>query len=92
MKKHNFSHTVVEHHDDGSHTVHHIHKKHGHSHDVPKREGDVKGAAGDHDSMMDHIMDHTSQPNTGEGNDENNQPMGGGAAAAPPAAAAPQGA
>jgi hypothetical protein len=85
MKKHEFSHTVVEHHDDGSHTVHHIHKKHGHVHTAPKREGDVKGSAGDHDQMMDHMMDHTSMPNPGEGNDESNQPMGAaGAAAATP--------
>ena len=66
MRKHNFSHTVIEHHEDGSHTIHHIHKKHGHVHDVPKRDGDVKGAAADHDSMLDHVMDHTSQPNPGE--------------------------
>lgn len=86
MKKHHdFSHTVVEHHDDGSHTVHHIHKKHGHVHTVPKRDGDVKGSAGDHDALMDHMMDHTSAMNPGEGKDEANQAL----AAAPPAAAAP---
>lgn len=92
MKKHHFSHTVVEHHEDGSHTVHHVHKKHGFN-GPEKREGDVKGAAGDHDSMMDHLMDHTSAPNAGEGNDAANQPMPGagvpppGAAGAPPAVA-----
>lgn len=90
MKKHEFSHSVVEHHDDGTKTIHHIHKKHGHKHDVPTRDGDVKGAVGGHDAMMDHMMDHTSAPNPGEGSDESNQPMGGGAA--PAAGAAPAGA
>lgn len=85
-RKHPFSHTVVEHHKDGTHTVHHIHEKHGHTHAMPEREGDVKGGAGDHDAMMDHMMAHTSMPNTGEDKDEANQPMA--AAAAPPAAAA----
>lgn len=66
MKKHPYSHSVVEHHKDGSHTVHHIHEKHGHHHDVPVREGDMKGAAGNHDAMMDHMMDHTSEMNPGE--------------------------
>lgn len=76
MKKHHFSHTVTEHHKDGSHTIHHIHEKHGHVHTTPVREGDVKGAAGNHDEMMDHMMDHTSAPNEGE-------------ATPPPAAGAP---
>lgn len=67
---HSFSHTVVEHHKDGSHTVHHIHSKHGHIHSVPLRDGDVRGAAGDHDGMIDHIMDNTSEPNEGEDQDE----------------------
>ena len=89
MRKHNFSHTVIEHHEDGSHTIHHIHKKHGHVHDVPKRDGDVKGAAADHDSMLDHVMDHTSAPNPGEGKDENNEAMAAGAAAPAAGAAAP---
>ena len=66
-KHHPFSHTVIEHHEDNSHTVHHIHEKHGHSHTTPVRDGDVKGAAGDHDGMIDHLMEHTSQPNPGEG-------------------------
>jgi len=89
MKKHDFSHTVVEHHDDGSHTVHHIHKKHGHVHTAPKRDGDVKGSAGDHDAMIDHMMDHTSNMNAGEGHDEANQALAAPAAGAPPAAAVP---
>lgn len=70
MKKHKFSHTVIEHHGDGSHTIHHIHEKHGHVHTVPERDGDVRGAAGDHDAMVDHLMDHTSDMNPGEGHDE----------------------
>jgi len=77
MKKHKFSHTHIEHHKDGSHTVHHVHEEGPHK--------DVKGAAGDHDAMMDHIMDHTSDANEGEGHDENNEPM----VAAKPAGAAP---
>jgi hypothetical protein len=91
-KKHPFSHTVIEHHDDNSHTVHHIHQKHGHAHSVPKRDGDVKGSAGDHDSLMDHMMDHTSAPNPGEGNDVANQPMTPAGPAGAPAAAATPGA
>ena len=70
MKKHPYSHTVVEHHSDGSHTIHHINEKHGHAHSVPTRDGDVRGAAGDHDGMIDHLMDHTSAPNAGEEQDE----------------------
>lgn len=65
MKKHKFTHTHVEHHKDGSHTVHHVHEEGPHK--------DVKGAAGDHDAMIDHIMDHTSEPNPGEGQDENEE-------------------
>lgn len=86
MKKHKFSHTVTEHHGDGTHTVHHIHEKHGFE-GPARRDGDVKGAAGNHDQMMDHIMDHTSQPNPGEDKDAANVALPGGAAA--PAAAAP---
>jgi hypothetical protein len=89
MKKHHkFSHSITEHHDDGSHTVHHIHEKHGFQ-GPAKREGDVKGTAGDHDAMMDHMMDHTSQPNPGEANDAANQPMPGAGAPPPGAAGAP---
>jgi hypothetical protein len=57
-KHHPYSHTHVEHHADGSHTVHHVHES-----DSSK---DVKGAVADHDSLMDHMMDHTSAPNPGE--------------------------
>jgi hypothetical protein len=88
-RKHEFSHTIIEHHEDNSHTVHHVHKKHGFE-GPAKRDGDVKGAAAGHDEMMDHVMDHTSQPNPGEGKDENNEAMAAGAAgAAGPAAGAP---
>lgn len=86
MRKHNFSHSVVEHHGDGTHTIHHIHKKHGFTHNTPEKDGDVKGGAGSHDEMMDHMMDHTSQPNPGEANNEANMPM---AAGGPVAGAAP---
>lgn len=65
-KKHSFSHTVVEHHKDGSHTVHHIHEKHGHQHTTPERDGDVKHGTSSHDEMVDSVMDHTSEPNEGE--------------------------
>ncbi len=67
MKKHKFSHTHVEHHKDGSHTVHHVHE------DGP--QADVKGAAADHDAMMDHIMDNTSAPNEGEDKGEDNEAL-----------------
>jgi len=78
-KHHHFTHTHVEHHDDGTHTVHHVHK------DGPHK--DVKGAASSHDDMMHHIMDHTSAPNPGEGNDVANNPMAAGAPPAPVAGA-----
>lgn len=86
MKKHPYSHTVIEHHGDGSHTVHHINEKHGHVHNVPHRDGDMRAAVADHDGMMDHIMDHTSMPNAGEDKDEENKALavpGAGALAAP---------
>lgn len=72
MKKHKFSHTVTEHHGDGSHTVHHIHEQHGFQGPAAK-DGDVRAAVGDHDSMIDHMMDHTSEPNEGEDQDENEE-------------------
>ena len=55
---HGFTHTNVEHHSDGSHTVHHVHE------DGPQK--DVKHGVADHDAMMDSMMQHTSQPNPGE--------------------------
>lgn len=95
MKKHEFSHSVVEHHDDGSHTIHHIHKKHGYVHTTPKRDGDVKGSAGDHDQLMDHMMDHTSNMNHGEAEADQGQhgvPPPQAAAAGLPSGAPPAGA
>lgn len=56
---HPFSHSLIEHHDDGSHTMHHIHRQHGHVHSQPHQEGDVRGTASDHEGMLDHVMDHT---------------------------------
>lgn len=75
-KKHKFTHTHIEHHEDGSHTVHHVHQ------DGPAH--DVKGAVADHDGMMDHMMDHTSSMNPGE-----EAANAGPAGAAAPAGAAP---
>jgi hypothetical protein len=76
---HGFTHTHVEHHADGSHTIHHVHEKTAHKHGMPHEVGehDVKGAAGDHDGMIDHLMDNTSHPNPGEGAAA--PPMGGAA-------------
>lgn len=70
-KTHPFSHTVIEHHHDGSSTIHHIHGQHGFSPNIPKRDGDVRGAAGNHDEYMDHMIDHLSEPNEDEDSDEN---------------------
>ncbi len=70
-KNHPFSHTMIEHHLDGTSTVHHIHGQNGYAPQIPFREGDVRGAVGDHDGMMDHLIDHTSGPNEGEDSDEN---------------------
>lgn len=67
MKKHKFTHTHIEHHADGSHTVHHVHEEGPHK--------DVKGAVADHDGMIDHLMDHTSEPNDGEDKDENEESL-----------------
>ena len=77
---HGFTHTHIEHHADGSHTVHHIHEDGAHK--------DVKGAVADHDAMMDHMMEHTSQPNPGEAQ-ANAGPADGPPAPGPPAPAAP---
>jgi hypothetical protein len=57
-KKHKFSHTHIEHHHDGSHTVHHIHK------DGPAH--DKKHAAADLDAVHDSMQDHLGEPNPGE--------------------------
>jgi hypothetical protein len=57
-KGHPYSHTHVEHFSDGSHHVHHVHES-----DSKK---DVHSGVANHDALMDHIMDHTSQSNPGE--------------------------
>lgn len=84
MKKHPYTRTTIQHHDDNSHSIHHEHKD-GKSH--------KDYARGDHDSMLDGILDNTSDMNPGEGNDEANKalvtsPAAGGAAASPPASPA----
>jgi hypothetical protein len=53
-KKHKFSHSHVEHHSDGSHTVHHVHES------DPKQ--DVKHAVADLDGMHDSMQDHLGAP------------------------------
>lgn len=58
MKHHKFTHTNVEHHKDGSHTVHHIHE------DGP--EHDVKHAVPSLDHLHDSVQDHLGAPNAGE--------------------------
>lgn len=76
-KHHKYTHSTIEHHDDGSHTTTHHHED-GKSH--------KKYASADHDSMLDGLMDHTSAPNPGE---MESAPQAGGAApmgGAPPAA------
>jgi hypothetical protein len=57
-KKHKYSHTHVIHHKDGSHSIHHEHED-GVSH--------KDYARGDHDSMLDGMMEHTSEPDEQEG-------------------------
>lgn len=56
-KKHKYSHTHITHHPDGSHSIHHEHED-GKSH--------VDYARGDHDGMMDGMMEHTSEPDEEE--------------------------
>ena len=59
---HGYHKTVITHHHDGSHTVtHHVHPDHAHE------MKDKEYATGDHDAMIDGLMDHTSMPNPGEG-------------------------
>lgn len=59
MKKHHkFHKTTIEHHQDGSHTIEHHHEDGDHK--------NVRSGAGDHDAMIDHLMEHTSAPNPGE--------------------------
>jgi hypothetical protein len=80
MKKHKYTHSHIEHHKDGSHTVHHVHE------DGPHK--DVKYAASGHDEMIDGLMDHTSEPNPGEEQDEAGKALPQAAPAAVPAPAA----
>lgn len=56
-KHHKYTHSTIEHHDDGSHTTTHHHED-GKSHE--------KYGTADHDAMIDGLMDHTSAPNPGE--------------------------
>jgi hypothetical protein len=81
---HGYKHTHITHHDDGSHSIHHEHE-----------DGKHKDyAVADHDAMMDGMMDHTSQPNPGEQESAEANPMAGSGAApagAPPVAAPAQG-
>lgn len=56
-KKHPYEHTHIVHHEDGSHSIHHHHKD-GKSH--------VDYARGDHDGMMDGMMERTSEPDEEE--------------------------
>lgn len=88
---HGFTHTSVEHHADGSHTIHHKHSEGEHK--------DVKHAVADLDSLHDSMQDHLGTPNPGEaeadGGDhgipaEQAEPAGipGGAPAPAPAAGA----
>jgi hypothetical protein len=72
-KHHKYTHSTVEHHDDGSHTTTHHHED-GKSH--------KKYASADHDSMIDGLMDHTAPMNPGEAEAQAGAPEGG----APPAA------
>jgi hypothetical protein len=55
---HGFKHTHIEHHEDGSATVHHQHEM--------GPEQDVKHAAADLDGVHDSMEDHLGQPNPGE--------------------------
>ena len=55
---HGFKHTSIEHHHDGSATVHHQHEE--------GPEHDVKHAAADLDGVHDSMEDHLGQPNPGE--------------------------
>ena len=64
-KKHKFSHTHIEHHHDGSATVHHVHE------DGPAH--DKKHAAADLDSVHDSMQDHLGAPNPGEAEAEAGQ-------------------
>lgn len=55
---HGFTHTHMEHHHDGSHTVHHVHE------DGPHK--DVKHAVANLDGAHDSMQDNMGTPNPGE--------------------------
>jgi hypothetical protein len=77
-KKHSFSHTHIEHHKDGSATVHHVHK------DGP--DHDVKHAAASLDHIHDSMQDHL-----GGGPTEGDKELDNGQHGIPEAIAAPAG-
>lgn len=54
MRKHGFSHTHIDLHEDGSATIHHTHE----SGDPTK---DIHHAVGDLDSLHDSLQDHLNQ-------------------------------
>lgn len=58
MKKHEFTHSSIEHHGDGSHTIEHHHKDGAHK--------NVKHAAMNLDHVHDSLQDHLGTPNPGE--------------------------
>lgn len=66
-KKHKFSRTVIDHHDDGSSTTTHEHES-----GDPKLHKRYSRA--DHDSMIDGLMEHTGDMNEGEGSDYEGKP------------------
>lgn len=57
-RKHSYSHSHIEHHKDGSMTVHHQHES-----DASK---DVKHAVPDIDALHDSIEQHLGEPNADE--------------------------
>jgi hypothetical protein len=57
-KHHSFTHTHIEHHKDGSATVHHVH------HEGPHK--DVKHAVPSLDHIHDSLQNHLGSPNPGE--------------------------
>jgi hypothetical protein len=79
-KKHKFSHTHVEHHKDGSHTIHHQHED--------GAQHDVKHAAMNLDGVHDSLQDHLGTPNPGEAA-ANAGPSAAPAAVMPPGGAMP---
>jgi hypothetical protein len=76
-KKHEFSHSTVHHHKDGSHTMHHHHES------DPKK--DVEHAVADHQGMMDSMQQNLGPQAAGEGGGE--EAMEAGAAGGAPGAA-----